>query len=95
MSHNLSSQNTNHVLVDDVLKITLEEPASNNFKWELDVPSSFTTIKSSYEPTPSTLLRTWLLQPTAPGQFTVYCHYRKMCCGRHISQTVAYQIIVH
>lgn len=95
MSHNLSLEHTNHVLVDDLLKITLEEPASNNYKWELDTPSAFHTIKGSYEPTGSTLLRTWLVSPTTPGQFTIFCRYRKMCCGQPVSKTVAYKIIVH
>lgn len=94
MSYNLSSQHINHVLVDEFLKITLEEPASNNYKWELDTPSSFHTIKGSYEPTHSTLLRTWLVRPTTPGQFTIYCRYRKMCCDQSVSKTVSYKIIV-
>lgn len=92
--HNLSFHHTNHVFVDDILKITLEEPATNNYQWELELPYSFHTIKSSYEPTSSQLLRTWLIRPSSPGQYTIYCHYRKMCCDQAITQTFAYQIIV-
>ena len=95
MSNILSSESINHVFVNDLLKIILEESPSENYKWELDTPRSFNTIKGSYEPIDSSLLRTWLVSPTKSRQFTIYCLYRKMCCDHSISKTIAYKIIVH
>lgn len=95
MSYILSSEDMNQAVVNDLLKIKLEEPPNNNYKWEIHVPDSFHIIKGSYTPNEYSLTRTWIIRPTTRGEFTVQCHYRKMCCGNTISKTISYRIIVH
>lgn len=93
MSYIISPSILNYVFVNDLIEIQLEEPP-NNKQWELDLPTTFQIIKSSYNPSGYTLTRKWILQPLVPGDFTIYCYYRKLCCGRPIMETKAYSIIV-
>lgn len=93
MSYIISPSMINYVFVNDLIEIQLEEPP-NNRKWELDLPRGFQTIKGSYNPNGYTLIRKWVIQPLVPGDFTIYCYYRQLCCGNPIVETRAYRIIV-
>lgn len=93
MSYVLSSTDINDAYINDSLDILLEEPP-NNYHWELELPNSFQIIKRRYSSTQDALYRQWIISPTMPGDFTLYCHYRKMCCGKPIMKTVSYRVIV-